>query len=125
MPFARDGDRIRCTWFGIRQYPRIVTPDSSHVAQPTRDTPGDHCRIRTPAGAHCRAASHGGAPPVPLLSANVPCSESHKKGLRFSEKLGNVPSDPGFHRWMMPRWMAAVAACVRSCTPSLLRMFLT
>jgi hypothetical protein len=29
------------------------------------------------------------------------------------------------HKWMIPRCMAAVAACVRSFTPSLCRMFFT
>jgi len=37
-----------------------------------------------------------------------------------------APTVPGFsYRWMIPRCIAAVAACVRSWAPSLLRMFFT
>jgi len=37
----------------------------------------------------------------------------------------NHQHDELSHKWIIPRWMAAVAACVLSSTPSLLRMLLT
>jgi hypothetical protein len=55
---------------------------------------------------------------MPLLAATgdptVSSVSSHRRWTRHV-----------YARWTIPRWMAAVAACVRSCTASLLRMFFT